>query len=200
MNLSFVSIVSTEKFISVMSDGLVTNISPNKDVIRLEEDYQKFIRISPKQFIAFTGSKDIFEQIKNETPYKTERYDLKELANIFYKKSRAVPENEGRVMIGVGGIGQDDCIEFYTLTNSQEDLLKSFKPINDEISYAFLESSYIDEKKHSEINIEFIKLLKKNGVNTVNKILRTQKELNMFVEAFDPSVNKRTFELYIKKS
>lgn len=57
--MSFVSIVVSSEFVTVMSDGRVSG--ENNTV--LEENYKKFKKISPKQFIAYVGSRAICEHI-----------------------------------------------------------------------------------------------------------------------------------------
>ncbi|EJR61717.1 hypothetical protein IIO_02625 [Bacillus cereus VD115] len=52
--MSFVSVIQTEKFLTVVSDGQVTNES---DKAITQKDYKKFKKISPNQYIAFAGSK-----------------------------------------------------------------------------------------------------------------------------------------------
>lgn len=99
-------------------------------------------------------------------------------------------------MFAVGGIDKEGSIEFYTMNNDPKDEFKSFSPIGDTISYAFLSSSVVNDEI---VYNTFIENLRQTGFNTSNKCLKAQKMLNSFVETIDPTVNKRTFELTIKK-
>lgn len=197
--MSFVSVVATKDYINVVGDGLVMHTTETGEMIRQQEDYEKFFKIAENQFIAFTGDKGILDFIKSTIPFNPNNYDLEEMANMLRTKSREVSFEEAAIMIAVGGLSKDNKkVEFYTISN-RGDQFQYYCPKNDEIAYAFLVSSYIDDEKYKEIDRVFIKYLRLYGYNKSNKVLKSQKDINLIVTKIDPTVNNKTSSLAIRK-
>jgi hypothetical protein len=195
--MSFVSIVATKDFVTVVSDGLAINLETGEVI---ENRYKKFFKISEKQFIAFAGNKGIADHIKEIINYKKEGYNLFQLISaLYWQITREIPFERARVLVAVGGVNENGEIEFHTFINKPGETINSYRPKNDEITYSFLESKFIDEGKHQIIENKFIEYLSVNGYNTPYKVLRSQVQLNKLVCGMDPSVNNITFELYIRK-
>jgi hypothetical protein len=190
--VSFVSIIAQESFITVVSDGQVT-----LDGEILESHYKKFKRISKDQFIAYTGSKEICEELIKHLVYlQDKKYNLQLIADELYSVVKEIPFKPLKALLAVGGINDIGNVQFYTFSNIPNAEFLTFQPKNDEISYAFLSSEHVDDE---ELENDLIQYLSKTGFNTPNKCLKAQKMLNAYVETIDETVNKNTFELAIKK-
>lgn len=193
--MSFVSVFAMPDFITVMSDGLVSDEETGKE---LEKGYQKFHLIGPKQFMAYTGLRARADMFKKIVPFKKEGYNLLPLMEELKEgiDANVSPESE-KISIVVGGIENEEVI-FYTFNNIVGQLIP-YSPGSDGMSYAFLESSHITTENHQYLDIEFRKFMVGNGFNTPNKALKGQEFLNSLVEKIDPTVNKKTFGHPIRK-
>ncbi|OMC83350.1 hypothetical protein [Viridibacillus sp. FSL H8-0123] len=195
--MSFVSIIGTKDFITVMSDGLVVDRKDDSKI--LDTRYKKFHLIAPKQFIAFTGNQGIAEKVKGILKYNPNGYNMYstivELGNQILKE---VPL-EIIINLTIGGINEKGEVEFHKFVKKQGSNIQSFKPINDAICYDFMGSPYITPKIQDNLKVQFQKLIKINGFNTPNKVLKTQKKMNDLVSEIDPTVNKAIFEQSFKK-
>ncbi|GIN86986.1 hypothetical protein J6TS2_33720 [Heyndrickxia sporothermodurans] len=190
--MSFVSIIVRKNFITVMSDGQVTQ---EGEVIR--NDYQKFKKISPHQFIAYTGAKEICEQIVNQVPFTNNNYHLFNIAKQIESVINESKFDNFRLFFAVGGIEIDGNITSFTIEHGSSRNFKELVPKDkDDICYAFLNSEVLDS-----INLEekLILFFRRTGFNKPEECLQTQKLLNDFVEGLDSTVNNKTFSLTIKK-
>jgi hypothetical protein len=200
VSLSFVSIVARNNFIIVMSDGLESCEAPDGTMIRKREDIKKYIKIGSKQFLAFTGVKNIFDLISSEIVYKENGYHLLELAESYQEKINSIPSSTAKIMISIGGVNENQEIQLITLSNRPNKIDWSNKiPASEEISSSLMESSYINKENHEKIQSKLYELLKKYGYNTPNKVEKAQRDLNMFVERIDPSVNRKISSWSIKQ-
>ena len=191
--MSFVSVIAREDFITVVSDGQVS-----RGNMVVQSDYKKFTKISDKQFIAFTGTKEFCEGLVNEIEFN--RNGLHNLYNIVEnldKNIRTIPCQSYVVMFAVGGVGESGNIEFHTINNNPSESIRSFSPKGDGLSYAFLHNGDLSSK----INLQskLIEYIGRIGFNTPNKCIRAQKLLNSDVAKIDDTVNNVTFDLTIKK-
>lgn len=67
------------------------------------------------------------------------------------------------------------------------------------LSSHFLMSSNITEEMSQEINQRYQNMLVRNRASTVKQICKTQKELFIFVEKIDETVNNKVSHLLIEK-
>ncbi|MEK3821355.1 hypothetical protein MKY20_19980 [Cytobacillus sp. FSL W8-0315] len=192
--MSFVSIISRKNFITVMSDGQVTNHEGQP----IQSDFQKFKQISPHQFIAFAGAKEICEQFINQVEYTAGSYNLNDIANQINQIANEERFNQFRLFFAIGGIELDGDITLYVVEHGGTRDFRVQRPINeDDINYAFLNSEMIDRVNMNEKLIECLRI---TGFETPEECLYSQKLLNDFVESIDSTVNNQTFTLIIRKS
>lgn len=171
-----------------MSDGQVTGAN---DVI-IQKDYKKFKKISDKQIIAFAGAKEICEQMINQLPYTSLKYNLSNIANQILAIIQEERFNDFNLFFGLAGIDIDNEVSLILITN--KDGISFTRPTPDsDISYITLNPS-----EKVDINEKIIGVLSETGFNTPNKCLKAQKRLNDYMADNDPKVNKRIFELTIK--
>ena len=174
-----------------MSDGRVSN----KGRV-VKEDYQKFKKINKNQFIAFSGNKDLCEEIANQIPLQNSKYDLQKIAREIFTVMKLIPFGENNSMsFGIGGIGLNGKIEFFTMRSDWAEI-KHYNPDNPkEVDCSLFTSDFIDSevahKKMRELNYEF-------DISTTSGCVKAQKKLNDFVASKDSTVNKNTFKLIIK--
>lgn len=193
--MSFVTMVISKKFITVMSDGRVSG----KNHKVLEENYKKFKKISPTQFIAYVGSRAASEVIVNQIEYVDKQiYNMQDLT---FKMKEAVSAEQFHsinVHFAIGGIDLDGQLRIYSISNLNKGVDIIQNESDDVIKYKFLPSPHIFETmKKEEMEEHFIQYLRKTGFNTPNKCLRAQKLLSDFLSETDRSVNKSTHSLKI---
>lgn len=193
--MSFVSVIGSEDFITVVSDGLVKDTTTGKE---LDQRYQKFNRISDNQFVAFAGNQGVADALKEAIPFINKPRDLISTSEIIHNRLlEVIPVEKARMSVVIGGVSPSGNIEFHSFTNDVGQKIKSYYPTSDGVLCSFLQSSEISELDLSPI---FINFLGETGLNTSNKVLKAQKKLNNYVAERDSTVNKVTFELVIKKS
>lgn len=162
--VSFVSAVITSKFITLVTDGKETNTEGKT----LSENKEKYVKISDKQFIAFTGRSFIEEDVVRLYPFRDEEYDLHKVSEEFKLILDRDTSVEGiDIQIFVGGINNKKTKLF--IFNNNPSLKSTFvEPVN----YAFM----------GDCNEEFVhKLFRMNKINTVKQALSTQKMINKVV-------------------
>lgn len=193
MYMSFVSIVATENFITVMSDGRVTG-KDNDEI--LQEDYQKFMEVANgKAFIAYAGTKDVCELIAQHIKIAIENgLTLEDSSRIVRESINAAVPEDLSVMFSIGGINELGKIEFYTY-DSKNNLEQHFLTEPGQISYAFLNNSSTD----IDFNDEIKKILRETGFSSPSETIQAQRLLNNRVADVDDSVNKKTSRFVIKK-
>lgn len=196
--MSFVSIVVSSEFVTVMSDGRVSG--ENNTV--LEENYKKFKKISPKQFIAYVGSRAICEHIVEQIEYIDEQiYNLYDTA---IKIKEVISGEQLRSInsyFAIGGLDLDGQFRIYVISNLPKEEIEIIQNVSkDGLTYKLLTSPFIVERiNREEMEQIFITFLRKTGFNTPDKCLQAQKLLSHFIADIDTSVNKHSFSLTIKK-
>lgn len=192
--MSFVSIVATTGFVTVMSDGRVKDIVSGEII---QEDFQKFIKANDsKAFIAYAGNRESCEPIALNLKNAIEEgisFDI--VQTILISAVRKLIPEHLTVMFALGGLNSDNEIEFYSF-NSRENTNSHFKPANDVISYTFLNNTGIARK---DFEGEFVKNLRETGFQSPTSTIQAQKLLNRYIASRDETVNNTTFRLSIKK-
>lgn len=189
--MSLVSVVLKENHITIMSDGRVTD----DQMKSVDENYQKFKIISPKQFIGFAGNKEYCELIVSQIKYSEVMYNLSVISEEILEFSI---ENAGEAKWNfvLGGIDIDGMISAYYL-NRASSKVNLFKPQGEDINYLYLHNTKeVSDKKVEEV---FRKSLNKRKNNSVFEFYNAQKEFNDFIASYDPSVNKIKFKHRIRK-
>ncbi|MGE7874801.1 hypothetical protein [Bacillus paramycoides] len=194
--MSFVSIIQTEKFITVVTDGQVTSAT---DKTILQKNYKKFKKISPNQYIAFAGSKGWCEILLDLLPFKEQGYDLEGIVPEIKEFISKVPSELGRFLISIGGANENGQLVIYKLSNHEGTDIERFQATGDDVSFTFLHNGSAEERLGGDLTEVLIQLIREIGYNTPNKTIRVQKRLNDFVANVDDSVNKITFDLTIKQ-
>ncbi|WP_332632038.1 hypothetical protein [Halalkalibacter flavus] len=190
--MSLVSVLARENFITVVSDGLVVNLETGEEI---HQSYKKFRKISEKQFVAFGGNQGLGERVVEVLGYQESERDLLECA----KKIRGdlineIPIEKASCQVVLGGV-EKGSIVFYAFNNNHNQDLLIKRPTNHILEYTFLSS------RNSSINLDEIiqRIGNRIGYNTPTKTIKIQKQLNDEVAKTDPSVNKITFNLTIRK-
>lgn len=190
--MSFVSVFAMENFITVMSDGLVYDMNSKQEI---EQRYQKFKMISPKQFIAYGGNRFMTEIIVNSIEYTDDEKDMLGLANTVRDSLvEHLKPDIAHCQIIIGGIENNE-IAFYALNNKDEQEILIHKPTGSNISYGFAYSSEsgIDPDGETQRLYPYYKSKSPTG------LLKLQKALNDLIAEKDISVNRITFNKAIRK-
>lgn len=195
--MCFVSIVAMPKFISVVTDGLVTGVNG----LPIKADYQKYSMLGEKQFVAFTGDTKIAEQYSSIVKEKFQNGDsLKQIAfDIQALLMKEIPFNDESgiiVNICLGGVSREGLIECYSLSNkvTSHNEIKSYisNPNGNGQVFLMISSVFPEEIDLMHTfegildDLPFISTLE-------HKISTAQIRLNGFVSANDKTVNNVTF-------
>lgn len=193
--MSFVSIVARENFLCVMSDGRVQGV--NGEI--LQEDYQKFIKIENRAFVAFAGSKTACEELAIQVvPHLYTNASFTSLAlEIKGAFERSDYEDYGtKVAVSFGGVNRVGEIEYHAVNSLTKKTMK-YAPRGDDITYCFLQNG---EALHQlKLEQELINIMRETGFKTPSQVIQAQKLLNNKVADIDSSVNKVTSRMIIKK-
>ncbi len=190
--MSFVSIIAREDFISIMSDGRVCG--PNG--IPIQEDYQKFVRVDERFFVAFAGHKEPCELfLRNSGLLSPRTYDVELFSAEIQSKLIAGPSRKHKILLALGGFNHHEEIVFSTFSTIQPKM-QLFRPKGDDISYAFLNNSSVRSAQLEELLIEALKV---SGFQTPDQIREGQTQLNSAVSAMDESVNSTVFNAVINR-
>lgn len=187
--MSFVSVFANSKLLSLVR---VTN---NGETVN--DNYKKFVMISPKQFIAFAGAKEVCESIVDQVEYLNDSvYDLEQIAkeihmNI-YGKEILDPYN---LLFTIGGLSAHNYIEFHTVNNKEEEIASYHPESVEDVTYAYMHNSDID----LDVNSKIVELRNLYGIRSFYDRRKVQRELNKYVSQHDNSVNQITSELKVRK-
>lgn len=195
MLMSNVTIVSEEDFITVVSDGLVTNLHEiNRNP---QKNYQKFKRFGENNFIAYVGHLEMMELISDSLVknYKGQRFDsvMNQVKSLILTSDlkEGVDAN-----IAIGGFNENREAEIYVYSTKDDSLVKKSGYGRDTQIIHFY-GPETDNKKSSE---KMKELVSENNPKSPTEWVKVQKKLNSFVAQMDSTVNDVTFSLILEKS
>lgn len=191
--MSLVTIMATDKFITLMSDGRV--ISDSNEIT--DENYQKFLSLSNgKKFIAYAGTKDICEIFVSTIRTMVEEgHSFTDINFVLSESMKTIAIPEGRIaLISYGGLNDDNELVFYTVDSLNPDDISLFKPTEKKYSYAILSNS----EQKDDYSKKFVEYMKEIGINSPSDAIQAQKLLNSYVAENDISVNNVTYRMVIK--
>jgi hypothetical protein len=185
--VTFISVVARKSFITLMTDGRVSWSSAEVD----QENFKKFKKVSNDQFIAFSGHKELCENVVNQIEYTHLCYNLYDLSTLIYDAINGDGyHKQFHLFFVIGGIDVNNEISLYVIDNHKNFLL--FKPTDEnDLKYTFTNHPQLDQK--------FNELLDETGSDTAMDCIKAQKLLNDIVANIDDTVNTNTFELSIEK-
>lgn len=192
--MSFVSVLQTEDFLTIVSDGRV--VAANNENMILNEQYQKFILPTNQTFLAFAGDQPSCEAVAQRlVPLLQQNLNVEaigdEIAGILADK-----KYEGyKVLVAYGGRTNEGKISFATY-NSSKPGLKVYEAVGDQINYAFLWNSNGSDLRVEKVLEEC--LSKATGLSS-SEFIKAQEALNNIVAKHDKSVNCVTFSAAIAK-
>jgi len=187
--VSFVSIVCRSGFLSIMSDGRVSN-----NGVSIREDYQKFLLPRPDFFIAFAGQQQPCEAFINDSGLSSSNtFDYHTLAADIHRKLLTPPYCNYKILLAFGGRTAKGSLEFCTFSTLEPEI-QVFSPSSNQISYAFLNNSEIDD---TILQPELVKYLTEIGCDAAEKVKTAQETLNNYVAEIDTSVNTTVFSAII---
>lgn len=190
--MSFVSIVARENLVSIASDGRVCR----NDGLPIQEDYKKFIEINEKSFIAFAGNKEPCELfIRNSGLLSQHARDFKALAVQIQNQLMVSPLSKFKILLSCGGLDCCGEIVFFTFSTLQTKI-QFFRPKGDEICYAFLNNSSLNDAQVVERLVECFRI---SGIETADQIKQAQVKLNNIIATMDQSVNTTVFTFVINR-
>lgn len=201
--MSFVSIVMSNKFISVVADGRATN--PDGDI--LYEDIFKIKEFGTKKFVVCTGSMSLMNEVFDKVVHY---HDLEVCATNIYEfiNQEEYLNFPSSSSVVIGGINKNDEVELFSINNHKEN--RFIKVNNNQEEYCEFLILFPDVNKEFEKSIlpTLLNMLKyrENELKQVNEnlsvedIREIQIELNSYIADNYNTVNKNTLTCLINKS
>ncbi|MGE6833656.1 hypothetical protein ACQKGA_28290 [Priestia megaterium] len=192
--MSLVSIIATQDFISVMTDG---RISGGTQAER-SENYPKFqVLVESKSFIAYVGDKEFAESVVEFAKVlASQGKSIKEIAcTIQSRLSRGqnLAKHCGKVVELVIGGFDERVSQFYVVSNEKE--LKPFQPSGE--NYVLYANEVITQQ---DVESQLALYLKKNqSLITAEVAQVAQEKLLNYISRFEPSVNCIPFKHLLDK-
>ncbi|MCX7710219.1 MAG: hypothetical protein N2484_10265 [Clostridia bacterium] len=193
--MSLVTILATESFLSVMSDGRIT-YSDEKVSRIVYEDYFKIIHPSPNYFVAFTGDLTAIETFNKTSGILSPDEDQKSFASKIHKRLLDYTQGEVYVNYAIGGKNCNNEIEFF-IFSSYSDAVEHSKPNNkNNMKFKALVSENIEIEDFAQ---EVSDLLNEIDEYTPQNAVQVQETITRLVSSIDPTVNDNTHYIIIKK-
>ncbi|MDK3010870.1 MULTISPECIES: hypothetical protein [Bacillus] len=193
--MSLVSVVAHELFITVVSDGLAVTTYGDGRVVRNEE-CPKFHMISPKQFVAYTGVKEISDEVLAGYPNRIEEYNLGILKEELKERVNSFSyENGNRIAMVVGGVCNNEIVA-YSFNNDPMVRDISLNTEDGNMPFVVLQSPLVEE----DLTNKLFEMLSSEVITHPNDVLRIQREFTEYVDGIDESVNGNTYESLIVKT
>lgn len=194
--LSFVSIIASNQWVSVVSDGNQVEASNAGEVQISLSKKPSFVRISEYQFIACTGSEKRLKRIKRlftfqDHPYKIDSAMLAQLK----EEVTSVPSDRQDVLLAIADAAEG-CV-CRMISNKPGARWITLRPEYDRAATLFLAGKGIDEQKISFLSDECNRLLRHKEGKLDNAII-VQTQLNRIAATLDATIGSRVFHLSIK--
>lgn len=194
--MSFIACLFKKDIIYVSADGRVTD---NKTLEIKEEDAKKYKKISPKQYMLFTGNRGASVDIMERYPEINTLYDLGQLSNQLLSLITTVDPKDAYINITLCGLNIDGELHVISMDNVTKNIedrnLKNCNGFNF-ISMGSDVNPFNDYKRAEMLG----GLLK--GVDTSKnyKVRRVLVELNNKMAEVDRTVNDNVTTFIISKN
>ncbi|WP_043976971.1 hypothetical protein [Priestia megaterium] len=195
--MSLVTVVARESFISLVTDGRVTD-SENNSVV--DENYCKYRKISDSILIAGVGS---YVQCKQIMAIAINLFQAHLDIDVLAKQIKTqlvndVPReiNPGiKVSLVLTGLDSNNDVTVYIINNKSNELKKPVKP-KGKATCIVITTDEDNDEYYNEIN----NLFYKHRADAPESFLAAQKEFNDYVARENQTVNTIHFNYLIKKS
>ncbi|GGL62217.1 hypothetical protein [Sporolactobacillus putidus] len=196
--MSFVSIVASDNMASVVSDGLLVDLSGNGEPAILPGKKPSMIRISSRQILACTGSAAVLKSLRKAFPYQENAWSINESRmHILEQLVREVPFEKQEVLLAlVDAGGMMTCSMF---SNEPGEKWHVLRPEGERLATMFLAGREINETKIKQVSEEFGRLIHLYGKDSTDHIFAAQRELIHFVSETDPLVGGQIFHQNITR-
>ncbi|KGE16642.1 hypothetical protein [Paenibacillus wynnii] len=186
--MSLVTIIATEKFLSVVTDGREMR---NGEVVG--ESYPKCKQFS-NVLITYAGVKQPAEIIISllEKEGILERGNLAEIAGFVNVLFHTPELSSFTLLFAVGGIDPQGKISFYTIDSKHKKFTKNM-PVNGKTSFAVLGNQEAANNLQKRLRIN-------KGALSLAEAQRIQSELNGQISKRNIGVNNTLFKFSIKRS
>ncbi|TGB00397.1 hypothetical protein E4665_01590 [Sporolactobacillus shoreae] len=196
--MSFVSIIASPEWASVVSDGQLVDLAKNGERTVLPGMKPSVLRISEQQLLVCTGSASILKIIREKFPFQKGAYVINESSiRIMEELVRSVPFESQDVLVAlVDASGPVNCRLF---SNSPNDSWQTLTPDHKRLASLFLAGRNINEEKIKRISNEFNRLILIYGKETANQVVEAQKDLNRLAGEFDHTVSQRIYRFLLQR-
>ncbi|WP_274307509.1 hypothetical protein [Solibacillus daqui] len=187
--MTLISFIATDKFISFMSDGRVSEVETNNSV---RENYRKVIKVN-NAILAVGGNYNV-SQILLVSINKFDTRNARALAHSMFKElGNGKVKNEMNILIG--GLDEDGNI-YYSGFSQDSTELTDYYPMNGLVTRLATESGESVEITNFDRLDQLIGDLQEVTLIQAKTI---QEELNALVSIVDKTVGEKTFHEYIQK-
>ncbi|QAA22455.1 hypothetical protein [Sporolactobacillus terrae] len=194
--MSFVSIIASNQWISVVSDGNQVEANDEGEIQISLSKKPNFVRISDYQFIACTGSEKRLKRIKRMFTFQDHPYaiDSAMLAQL-KEEVTAVSSDRQDVLLAIADAAEG-CV-CRMISNKPGARWITIRPEHGRAATLFLAGKGIDEQKIRFLSDECNRLLRHKEEKLDNAII-VQVQLNRIAATLDSTIGSRIFRLTIK--
>lgn len=194
--MSFISVAVFHNFISIMSDGRVSN-KQNGRINIIREDFKKFFRINSNVILGVAGHYDAFMMLKSkfENHYDSNIVNIKsEIKKTVFEDMANLHDFDGNpIRIMAVLCGKDANGKMFASTYMQKDILfKKEKHYMNEAVFISIGSSEVYDNLTQLFNNKFDDYSKKHGVQRL-AVFQSQKEINDYIASYNDDVNTKVF-------
>jgi len=184
--LSFVSIIATVNYVSVMSDGRITG----DDNGILDEKHQKVLRLNENLIIAYTGRIEGINIFLHGLGEIKKDDDWTQIASDSYEKLINSPLKRHKMAFVFAGKNQHGEIEFCTFSTFGHPFSTMKSVENNEFCHAILVGPYTRGLDTEDI---IRKAITEGKCSRLEQVIELQKQLNDYVATLDSTVNTVKF-------
>ncbi|ALC80454.1 Ntn hydrolase family protein [Bacillus gobiensis] len=190
--MSLITVVATKDFISIMSDG---RLSDGENPVG--EEYKKILKVSDKIIIGATGSHNQSKSLLSISSYwlNQSQGSIEIFANNIRKVIlEDIPKSKFKridLHIVICGLNELNEIVFYVFTNDEKFAIEKVV-MHQKVGYLALGKKGTVDKLEELINLR--------GYSSIDTIKEIQQEVNSLITEIDYSVNNNTFHEFISRT
>jgi len=193
--MSLVTLLATEDFLTVMSDGRITCSDENASRV-VCESYFKILCPKHHYFIAFTGDLTAIEDFNGMSGILSPEKDWEAFSVKMHKKLMELTQGEVYVSYALGGKNIRNEIEFF-IFGTHRNRVEHVRAIGPgSMKFRALVSENIDMGSFAR---EISGFLDEMEARTPENALGVQKQITERVAALDKTVNTNTYHIIIEK-
>ncbi|WP_353947755.1 hypothetical protein ABNN70_10535 [Sporolactobacillus sp. Y61] len=194
--MSFVSIIASDQWASVVSDNHLVDMNKQGKIVVRPGSKPSALRISDSQIICCTGSASALREIRENFLFRDEAYKIsQDQWDWLTTRIRRIPHQVQDVLLAV--VDHSQKMTCQMISNQPGDTWHRLYPEGERLAALYMAGRGVDEYQIRQISAECSRLIRKSGKNSVEQVSSAQKALNKFAGDLDHTIGTRTFLLHV---